>query len=137
MGITPNLGLLLSGHGADTHNDGTSAFDLDTNMQIIDEAVGSGGGTNIVTKTADYTAKAGDVVLCDTSAGGFTVTIPLSASNKSKAITVKKKSADSNVLTIAASGSDSLDTFGATITTNQPGTALDFLGDGTATWELI
>lgn len=106
-------------------------------MQIIDEAVGSGGGTNIVTKTADYTAKAGDVVLCDTSAGGFTVTIPLSASNKSKAITVKKKSADSNVLTIAASGSDSLDTFGATITTNQPGTALDFLGDGTATWELI
>jgi hypothetical protein len=138
-GKTANLGLTISGHGADGHDTtGTSQFDLDLNMEILDAAVGTGVTIpTVVNVTGNYTASAGQIVLCDTSGGDFSVTLPLSAANKGKPITVKKKSTDSNVLTVAASGSDSLDTFGSTVSTNQPGTSLDFAADGVTTWELV
>jgi hypothetical protein len=116
-------------------------WDMDANSTIIDEAMqqlaDDAGITNVTPQNSNYAAKANDFVLCDTSAGGFTVTIPLSAANAGKPITVKKKSSDTNVLLIVASGSDSLDTLGASVEVIWQGTALDFVADGTATWDLV
>jgi len=45
QGKTQYLGLTISGHGADGHDTtGTSQFDLDLNMEIIDAAVHAAGG---------------------------------------------------------------------------------------------
>jgi hypothetical protein len=48
QGKTQYLGLTISGHGADGHDTtGTSQFDLDLNMEIIDNAVGTFSGAPI------------------------------------------------------------------------------------------
>lgn len=36
---TPNYGLYISGHGADCHSNGTTAFDEDVNMSMMDAAM--------------------------------------------------------------------------------------------------
>lgn len=41
-------------------------------------ATPGGGGITYVTKTANYTAVNGDFLLCNTSAGAFTITLPAS-----------------------------------------------------------
>jgi hypothetical protein len=140
---TPYLGLHLNGPiqmEPPAAQGAAGAWDVDANSSIIDAAVEQLAGqipsTNVTTQNSNYLAKASDVVLCDTSAGGFTVTIPLSASNQGKTITVKKTSSDTNVLTITASGSDSLDQFGSSAEVVWHGTSLDFLADGVTTWEL-
>ncbi len=63
----------------------------------------------MVLKSANYNAVAGDVVYCNTSAGGFTVTIPLSASSLDKTVTVKKVTRDGNTVTVANTSSDLTD----------------------------
>jgi hypothetical protein len=90
---------------------------------------------NIVSVTTTYAAVAGDFVKCDTSSGGFTVMLPLSASNSGKTITIKKISSDNNTLTIACSGSDTLDNQ-PTQTTKIQNTAVETLADGITTWEI-
>lgn len=48
---------------------------------------GGGGGTTLTptaVKTANYTAAAGDLVLCDISAGSFTVTFPTAPADKTQ-----------------------------------------------------
>ncbi len=98
---------------------------------------GSAGGTwNVVSKTANYTAVAGDMVLCDTSGGGFAVTIPLSASNTKKSIRVLKTSSDLNTLTPTASGSDTI-SGSATQPFNGQYTDMEITADGTATWWIV
>jgi hypothetical protein len=90
---------------------------------------------NVVLKTSNYNAVANDFVECDTSGGGFTVTLPLSAANGGKTITVKKISNDTNVLTIACSGADSIDSQ-PTQTTAIPNTAVENMADGFASWRI-
>lgn len=56
-----------------------------------------------VTVTAAYTATQNDgLVLCDTAAGAFTVTIPDPARAQGQVLTVKKLTADANAVTLAA-----------------------------------
>jgi len=90
---------------------------------------------NVVLKTAAYLAAAGDFVECDTSLGGFTVTLPASATNKGKTIIIKKISSDANTLTIACSGSDTLDG-NATSPVNIPQTAVESTADGIISWRV-
>ena len=90
----------------------------------------------VVPVSGDYTARAGDIVLCNTTTGGFTVTLPLSANNSSLQIIVKKISTDGNTLVVAASGSDKIDT-STTQSFTTPQLALTMVSDGTLTWDLI
>ncbi len=101
-------------------------------------AVGASNGAsnlNVVKKTSNYNAVAGDFIEVDTSGGPVTITLPLSSANARATITVKKISTDSNVLTIACSGSDTIDTQ-ATQTTTVPQTAVESLADGVASWRI-
>src|SRR5208283_946539 len=125
--ITPNLGLSLKGMDPIIAED----------FVLIDTAFASVGGsgfpTRFITVTSAYVAVAGDFVLCNTTAGGFTVTLPLSGANVKSNICVKKISSDQNVLTIAASGSDSIDAQSSWVTTQQ-NTSMLVTADGTTNW---
>jgi hypothetical protein len=93
-------------------------------------AGGSGGPGAPTAKTGNYTAASGDLVLADTSGGAFAVTSPAATSGAWFA--VKKKTADTNVLTVTpASGTiDGASSF----TTSAGYSAYTFVADGTNWW---
>jgi hypothetical protein len=81
-------------------------------------------------KTGNYTAASGELVLADTSGGAFAVTSPAATSGAWFA--VKKKTADTNTLTVTpASGTiDGASSF----TTSAGYSAYTFVADGTNWW---
>lgn len=93
----------------------------------------SGSGWNTVSKNSNYTAVANDMVLADTSGGGFTVTLPVSASNINKSIRVKKISSDANALVIARSSADHIDGQTSQTITGQY-TNIEMIADGGTNW---
>ncbi|NBR01196.1 MAG: hypothetical protein EBT97_12275 [Actinobacteria bacterium] len=70
---------------------------------------GMAGSYNMVSAVANTNAAPWDIILADTSGGGFTVTLPLAASATGKPITVKKVSPDGNVLLVDAQGAELID----------------------------
>ena len=76
-------------------------------------APGGSSLTPTTTKTANYVASAGDLVLCDCSAGSFTVTLPTSPADRSTigVLLVNAAAAVNGTayLTIAAGGSNTID----------------------------
>jgi hypothetical protein len=64
---------------------------------------------HVPTKTAAYSAKPGEVVLCDPTGGGFTITLPRAAIAADRTVTVKNHSASANTITIDGHGSDTID----------------------------
>jgi hypothetical protein len=64
---------------------------------------------NVVTKTSDYSAVAGDFILVDSSGGVVNITIPLSSANDQKRISIKKISSDNNAVNVGRSGADTID----------------------------
>jgi hypothetical protein len=98
-------------------------------------AAGGGGGwapTVTASKTGAYTAADDDVVLCDTSGGAFTVTLPASVANLR--IVVKLVTAGSD-LTIDGDGAELIDGT-SDITLDTAGQARTLIGDGTG-WHII
>lgn len=92
------------------------------------------GNDAVVTKTANYNISTSDnVILCNTNA--FTVTLP-AASTTGKRITVIKIGSDTNAITIARDGSDTIE--GATSKTlvSQYDTMV-LEADGSATWYIV
>ena len=66
--------------------------------------------TNIASKTTAYTATtADDVILCNTSAGTFAVTLYTAVSNNGRGITIKKTDSSANALTIDGNASETID----------------------------
>ena len=91
-----------------------------------------------LTKTANYTAVAGDKILCDTSGGAFTITLPASPSAGDEVhVLDATASFDSNNLTV---GRNSKKIQGATddltITTQNTGIGLVFYND-TYGWRVL
>ena len=93
--------------------------------------------TRVVSKTSNYSAVAGDIIFCNTSAGGFSVTLPLSSLNPSAEIIVKKRSADGNAVTILTSGADMVDLSTTNYILDQSGDAMDVIADGTTNWGIV
>jgi len=88
---------------------------------------------NTITKTTTYTARAGDMVLADTTGGGFTVTLPLSSANANLPVRVKKTSSDGNTVTVGRTSADLID--GQTTQTfTAQYTAIEVLSDGAGNW---
>jgi len=88
---------------------------------------------NSLVKTTTYTALAGDVVLANTTGGGFTITLPLSSSNRNQAIRVKKTSSDGNTVTVGVTGGDLIDGASTKTFTSQY-TSIDVIADGSGNW---
>lgn len=85
---------------------------------------------SVVTKTANYTATAtDDLILCNTNA--FTVTLP--AASSVKLLRIQKIGSDTNQITIARAGSDTIQ--GATsIKLCTQYDQVELISDGSATW---
>lgn len=99
----------------------------------------AGGGAspeNVVTVTGDYAAQADDVVLCNSTGGPIQVTIPSAAGNANKKITVKKISSDGNLITLARTGSDSLE-FDTALTFDGQGVVVTLISNGLTSWSII
>lgn len=89
-------------------------------------------------KTGAYNAQPGDLVRCDPTGGGFTVTLPaIGTSNKGFPITVKNQSASTNTITIARTGGDTIDGAAASTTITTARGVLRFVSDGTGDWMLV
>src|SRR6266403_1038412 len=105
---------------------GTNVFNIPITVTSLDI-------WNSTAKTTTYTAIAGDVVLANTIGGGFTITLPLSSSNKDQAIRVKKTSSDGNTVTVGVTGGDLIDGASTKTFTSQY-TSIDVIADGSGNW---
>jgi hypothetical protein len=85
-------------------------------------------------KIANYTAVVWDFVRCNTTAGGFTVTLPTAVGLDGKSITVKKVSSDGNLLTVATTASQTIDG-SLTQFWADPETSLTVTSDG-SNWQI-
>jgi hypothetical protein len=95
-----------------------------------------GFSASVRTITSNYTATANDFLIrCDTSAGGFTVTLPPAAGVAGQVLNIKKVSADANTLTIDAYGAEMIDGTSST-TTMEPMTNYQLMSDGTG-WNIL
>lgn len=83
--------------------------DNDANMlTTIGKAFGKGVG--FVSKTSNYTATlSDDVILCDTTGGAFTISLPAAATSTRKVLTIKLINDSDNNLTIDANGGEFID----------------------------
>lgn len=71
---------------------------------------GGGGGYTVTSQTANYTETATSgtkIILCNTTSGAFTVTLPTAVGNT--ATLVVKKTAGTNILTVDGAGSETID----------------------------
>jgi len=91
-----------------------------------------------LTKTANYTAVAGDKILCDTSGGAFTITLPASPSAGDEVhVLDATASFDSNNLTVGRNSKKiQAATNDLTITTQNTGIGLVFYND-TYGWRVL
>lgn len=65
---------------------------------------------DLVTKTTTYIASQDDrVILCDTSGGAWTLTLPPASGLKDKILYIKKITSDVNILTIDGNGAETID----------------------------
>jgi hypothetical protein len=85
---------------APTASSGTNTTQLAT-TQFVQGAVAG----NYLTKTANYTASAGDRILTNTSGGSFTITLPASPSAGDTVVVFDIDNWEANNLTIARNGS--------------------------------
>jgi|GEM_PF-7043067 hypothetical protein len=101
-----------------------------TGAGVISSVGGGGSSVSVVTKTANYTAVNGNLVLCNTTSASFTVTLP--APTLDSTVSVKKISSDVNTVTI--SPSSGLIEGVATMTITTLGDCMDLAADGTNFW---
>ncbi len=92
----------------------------------------AGVGLAVTTKTANYTiASSDDIVLGNTNA--ITFTLPSASSNAGKMLIIGKAGSDTNAITVARGGSDTID--GATsFTLYAQWDTVTLVSDGSATW---
>lgn len=89
-------------------------FDGTTGITVAD-------GTKLVAptvtsvKTAAYSAAVSEIVMCNATAGGFTVTLPTGVADKARII-VKKIDSSANVVTVETSGADVFNSAGSGLT---------------------
>lgn len=93
-----------------------------------DATGGSGALYNAVNRTSAYTANASDFVICNGSAGGFTITLPAPANGAM--VRVKKIDNTANAILVVAPGGVQIDN-SASASINVQWQSNDFLSDGT------
>ena len=87
---------------ADLYDTLEGEVDVNT-LDIVDLEADKVGVNTITSKTTTYTAVILDYVLCDTSGGAFTVTLPTAIGVAGKEINVTKTTTDVNAVTVDTS----------------------------------
>ena len=86
---------------------------------------------------AALTAAPNDFVPCDTSGGGFTVTLPFATNLRGQSIVVKKVSSDANALDVEPSLGDTLDGVATPISITAPLGSITVVSDGASAWRVV
>jgi hypothetical protein len=139
IGLTTATGTLLTAGQVFTSDVYLVATGRATVEDTPSPVSGGGGGaglpSNVLTKTANYTASAGDFVQADATGGGFTVTLP-TAPATGALVTVKKTDSGTNVVTVAPAGGGTIDgDANATITTKNFGAVFEHVGSNV--WKIV
>lgn len=104
----------------------TIAFGIDTGVPSL---------TSVTKSSTDTLSANDDLILCDSSGGAFTLTLPAAASNSGKVYYFKKTTDDVAAVTIDGNGSETID--GSTTTTiNTYFEMLTIASDGT-NWSIL
>lgn len=85
--------------------------------------------------TTTYSASIGQTVRCDTSGGGFTVTLPSASGCTGQRIQVKKISTDANNITVNTTSSQTIDGLTTQIWSSQYDT-MEVESNGT-NWDIV
>jgi len=94
----------------------------------------SGGGISFSTKTANYTASAGEGVLANTTSGSFTITLPASPSSGDQVIIADSNDFSINNLTVARNGS-TIEGLSEDLILDIQGISVQFIYNG-STWQI-
>jgi hypothetical protein len=97
--------------------------------------VGPGNLTVTAVKTTTYTAAAGELVLCDPTSAGFTVTLPTAVGVSGQTVAVKNASDSYNLVTVATTSAQTIDG-ASTYEIDGPRYGVRFVSDG-ANWVVI
>lgn len=90
----------------------------------------------IVSKSTTYgVAAADDIILCDATSAGFTVTLLTAVGRAGKFYNIKKTDATANIVTIATTSSQTIDG-ASTFSIRAPKQSVTFVSDG-ANWQII
>lgn len=94
------------------------------------------GSSNVTNQSSAYPATINDgLILCDSSGGTFTVTLPTAANNNGKQIVIKKTDSSFNAVNIATTGGQTID--GASSTTlNTENECLTLIAAGN-NWQVL
>ena len=65
--------------------------------------------TITTSKTSNHNASFGEVVRCDPSGGGFTVTLPVASGGTGQIVVVKNTTSSTNTITIDGNGAETID----------------------------
>jgi hypothetical protein len=113
----------------------TSGQNVSWDGSAIVWAAGAAAGISYVTVTTNYTAANREGVLADTSAGAFTVTLPISPSTGAQVVVADAGGAwGTNNLTVARNGS-TISGLAENLICDISGASVQFVYDGT-TWEI-
>ena len=107
---------------------------LNQSMADLSQVVNAPARDAVTTVDAAYTVEFEDgLILADSTGGALTVTLPLAATMTGRVVTVKRVNGGGNNVTIARSGSDTLD--GATsLTLSSQYQSYTLQSDGSAGW---
>ena len=83
---------------------------IGTTAPVTDLDVSGGFATNLVTKTAAYTATTSDnIILCDATSAAFTITLPAATNVTGLRYRIKKIDSSVNAITIDGNGAETID----------------------------
>ncbi len=88
-----------------------------------------GPAFNVVQRSAAYAAAYDDYVTCDTSLGGFTVTLPSAVGASGRVVAVRKATTDANVVTVNTVGGQMINGDPTAIVLG-PYTSISLVSDG-------
>lgn len=110
--------------------DGAGAADLSAGLAPKAQRL-----TVTATKTSTYTAAANELVICDATSGGFTVTLPSAgAGTAGNVVSVRRIEFGGNTITIARAGSDTIG--GATSVSLVSTEGLTLVSNGAGLWTI-
>lgn len=110
-------------------SDSTFTHDVANDLTSV-----SGLAVNLVTKNTDYVAtRADQFIAVDASGAPRVITLPTAATKKGLLIYVKKTDSSANTVTVARSGSDTIDGDTSAVLNSQY-TSVGFVSDGVSAW---
>lgn len=110
--------------------------DTSTGDAIFKQAIASSFNLSIATKTTTYTlTSSDDMILCDSSGGAFTLTLPAAALNTGKVFYFKKIGSDLNTISIDGNGIEEIDGVTSTLISTEH-EMLEIVSDS-ANWQIL